>query len=287
MPLHRVLALVLLSVCAGGFARAARAAEATPCDDAVLEAVAAHDGIADLRHAARDDDAGPGLVVAEDCRIWPHAPDIRLAAFAWVRSAAEVSPGERDLQLVVAMLDDDGRVLAEIRDDLPEDAVTRIEQGSLRLDTAAYDLAPGVRAIGLGIDSIAPGPSCPEGLADDELRLFVRDGGTLRQVLSVYREDWVQVSGSVCNAREASVVESARISVGVEKTRSHGYADLRLIAAVERDETAAADPAADSAVEGPPETRSTTRRASRVLHYDGRQYRPDGYNALHFWTSDE
>jgi hypothetical protein len=263
-----------------GVIAAAWADDQRLCDDAVLDRLGRQYAIADLRHPIDENDAGPGSVVAEDCRVWPHKDAIQLAAIAYSRSAADVPVGERELGLIVAMLDRaSGRLVAGTTDSISEDAVTLLMEGTLRIDTARYDLAPNVRAFGMSIRSMARGASCPDGIFNDELRLFVRDGDRLRQVASVFQDDWQQISGSMCNSEEASVMESARVSIGVEKTRSHGYADLRLIANVERSEM----PAASQGGEG----RTTIRRETRVIRYDGKQYQPDGYGALYFWSSDE
>ncbi len=254
------------------------AADVMPCDDAMLDRLGRQYTITNLHHPADDNDAGPGVVVAEDCRLWPHNDEIQLAVVAYSRSTADVRVGDRELGLVVAMLDRaSGRVIAGNSDAISEDATTLLMAGTLRIDTAPYDLAPNLRAFGVSIHSMARGPSCPDGMFNDELRLLVRNGDRLRQVMSIFQEDWQQISGSVCSDATASVMESARVSIGVEKTRSHGYADLRLIANIERSEI----PAASTINEGT----TATRRESRVIHYDGKQYQPDGFGALHFWSN--
>jgi hypothetical protein len=278
--LHGLLFWAAVFVATPGWA----ADDASSCDDALLGTLGRHHDIANLRHPANENDAGPGVVVAEACRIWPYDDVTRLAVVAYSRSATNVVEGDRELGLVVAMLDTAAtRVIASHTDTITEDAVMLITDSSLRLDTARYDLAPNVRAFGISIGSAARGPSCPDGGANDELRLFVRDGVRLRQVLSIFQDDWRQVSGSFCNRSEASIQESARVSVGVEKSSRRGFADLRLIAIVERTEMPALSPAE---LNGEGET-TTTRRETRVIRYNGKRYQPDGYDALGFWSDDE
>ena len=58
-----------------------------------------------------------------------------------------------DLLLVIAAVDAaTGQVGASFKGNLDSDPAVKIVSGSLWLDTAAYDLAPGVRAFGLDID---------------------------------------------------------------------------------------------------------------------------------------
>ena len=86
-----------------------------------------------------------GVIVASACKRCPTTRGLTLAAVAW-------DAGKPDSKaLVLALVDEKaspGRRRAPREVD--EDAATR-RNGSLRLDTAAYELAPGVRAFGLDI----------------------------------------------------------------------------------------------------------------------------------------
>lgn len=252
------------------------------CDRATLASLGEHYAIAALRHAVASDDADARIVVAQTCKPWPYDENILLAAVAYSQSAPEVAPGERQLGLVVAMFDRDSqRWLSGYTDTLEEDAVTELGEGALWLDTARYDLAPGARAIGVVVHSRARGASCPDRHFNDELRLLVRDGERLRPVLVGYLDSWSLIAGEVCSlATQGAITEGARISIGVENERSHGYADLRLIAQVERTETPPASEGGDD------NARQGKRKASRVLHYDGDKYSLDAFGNSFFWIND-
>lgn len=256
---------------AAAVAAAVRADDAGNCSDAALDAARTVAGLADA--------ATP---VDVQCRRWPYDPAITLVAAAFARSQAEAddaSPGQRALTRVLAMLEGEGegngaRVLASQVLPLDEDAILVIGEGSLQLDTARYDLAPGVRAIGLVVDSRGRGPSCPDGSFNRELTLFVREGVRLRPVLATWLDQWQIVEGSPCAwTAQASADQTAKITVGVEASRHAGFQDLALMADVEHYARTA---------EGIESTRRFRKR--QVLRYDGASYTPDPWRLLYFWA---
>src|SRR5690606_37164793 len=116
---------------------------------------------------------------------------IMLAAVAYPENGTV--PGERSLRLLLAMLSSaDAGVLAGHDEALEEDAAFELTPGDLTLDTARYDLAPGVRAIGLVVLSSARGPSCPDGGRNDQLTLCVRHGRASRPVFEQYLSRWIR-----------------------------------------------------------------------------------------------
>lgn len=214
--------------------------------------------------------------VAAACRDWPYDPAIRLVAAAWPDVGADGSDDD-PLLLVSAMLDPaGGRVLARHERPLEQDAAFALREGGIRLDTARYDLAPGVRAFGVVLTSSARGPSCPDRGFERELTLLVRDGQALRPVFATWLDTWEMVEGSPCSwSPQRSVSDHAQVTLGVERTSSHGFADLTLTASVERH---ASDEDGALQVE--------TRRARRTLRYDGNAYATDPFDNLFFWSSN-
>lgn len=216
--------------------------------------------------------------VAATCKAWPYDPSVQLVAAAFPASVADLElRDERQLQVVIAMLDaGDAGVVASHTYDVGEDAMLAISEDSLKLDTARYDLAPGVRAIGLVIDSSARGASCPDGHVNRELTLLVREGAQLRPVLSTYLHQWSVVEGVSCAGREQRFVgDTAAITIGVERDTHHGFADLALMASVERD------------ISVPDEAMVTEHyRRRRVLQYDGRSYGTNSFDHNFFWSDD-
>lgn len=140
----------------------------------------------------------------------------------------------------------------------------------VRIDTARYNLANGVRAFGL----VAQGgfvSNCGHGSVGPLLYLYVRDGERIRPVLKgmyLSMSTFIQRANDRCSAavdpRTPSIVGSMVLSIAVAPTRSHGYHDLRITADCSR------EPALD--VDRPSRTTAT----SYLLHYDGREYPASG-----------
>ncbi len=219
-------------------------------------------------------------LVAQACRLWPFDASLALAAVAYALPPTHEGP-ERTLRLVVAVLDaQDPRPLAVHQTDLGEDAGFALAEGGLRLDTARYDLAPGVRAFGLVVSSSARGASCPDGDLRDALTLFVRQDNTLRPVFSTYLKGWSRVEGEPCSwsSERAVVTDDAALTVGVEPETHHGFADLRVIANVTRTRRGGGSEPEDEV--------AVSRRTSQVVRYDGARYDVDALQNGFFWLED-
>lgn len=269
---RRAGALALLSAAAG----AAVADEPSPRDACPLQTIYALSE-AGLLPAGED-----APIVAQACRVWPYDPSLALATVAYLLPGSD-RIGERDLRLVVAVLDaDDARLHAVHETDLGEDAAFALTSDGLLLDTARYDLAKGVRAFGVVLRSSAAGASCPDGRSNDEMTLYVREGETLRPVFTSNLDFWARVEGEPCSwaPGQRLVTEEARFTIAVQPTAHHGFADLRVQSNVTRTET----------VTGSDRETSSQRRDSRVLRYDGTRYDTSALQNGFFWTqapSDE
>lgn len=223
--------------------------------------------------------AGEGVsLAAQACRAWPYDPSLTLAAVAYPLPGSD-AVGERALRLVVAVLGTaDAQVHAVHETSLEEDAAFALIEGGLRLDTARYDLAEGVRAFGVVVRSSAPGASCPDARANDELTLYVRDGAALRPVFSSNLVLWARVEGEPCSWSRGQyvVTDNAKLTIAIENTAHHGFADLRVQADVTRTHT----------VVGSDREDTSRRRASRVLRYDGTRYDQTALENGFFWTQE-
>ena len=180
----------------------------------------ARDGVAD------------GVVIASTCKRLPEDPRLTLVAAAW-------DAGKADSKALVLALVDEGaaKVVASYRDDIIEDAAVHLEDYSLRLDTAAYDLAPGVRAVGL--DIVSEDRSCGEAGYGPQRTLYVRDGTTLRPVLSdLYVQQWAYLRGNQprCSGpgEEAPLLEDYDVTIGLGAAGPGGWRDLALTAVSKR-----------------------------------------------------
>lgn len=226
------------------------------CPARTVDALAA----ADLIPAG--DDTG---LVAQACRIWPYDASLALTALAYRLPDQDNGYG-RPLRLLIALQDaHDARPLATREIDLEEDAAFELGADGLRLDTARYDLAPGVRAFGVVVRNASRNPSCPEGRVNDELTLYVRDDSALRPVFSTHLEVWAQLEGEACTGpAQRLVTEQATVRIGLEPANTRGYADLRVMADIERLTREPGEHWHDPHREH--------RRRSRVVRYDGERY---------------
>lgn len=259
---------VLLCIGLAAAAGSAQAQSPPPaCRAQLLDSVGARSADADALPRA--------AIVAQACKPWPYDPDVTLAAVAYARG--EAASGERDIELRVAMLSSaDARVLATYSRALSEDAGLELDRDALRLDTARYDLAPGVRAVGVVLRNVAHGPSCPDFRYDDELTLLVREGARLRPVLQQNLQAWQRVEGEPCSGHaDAPVVtDDAAVTVALGGERHAGFVDLILDARIVRERHA---PGADA-----PTTRQ--RRERQPLRYDGQRYRLLAGTQAPFWA---
>lgn len=236
----------------------AQTAAATACDAQSVAAVAA--GAASGAAGAVPVDHA----VAQTCKPWPYDPAIRLAAIAFA-SDATTEAGERNLELRVAMLDArTAQVVALYTQDMGEDAGFELAADSLRLDTARYDLAQGVRAVGVVVHSFARGPSCPDFDSNDALTLLVREQRRLRPVLQRDLTVWRRVKGEPCNWGATGVVtERGTLTLSMDAPVHAGYADIAVTANL----------VTSSTVEDADDI-ERTHRQRQVLRYDGTRYAP-------------
>ncbi|MCF1369020.1 multidrug ABC transporter ATPase [Burkholderia cenocepacia] len=245
------------------------AADNPPCDDETVTAVARWAGIASARIATRDADR---LVVASACKAMPNAPDTTIAAVAFDSLPMSKNPDESKKLQVVALVEG-GKVVAADRSVVEEDAATEIGENSYRIDTAPYRLSPDVRAFGVVFTSSARGPSCPDASTSEELTLWVREGGRIRPVFGTNLYGWVSVEGDACGPGTGDArSEEARMTIAVEKTSSHGFADLSITAHITKTQRKNGDYS------------DTGKRTARtIVHYDGKSYGIDMFR--NFWYS--
>ena len=210
-------------------------------------------------------DAG-AIVAAAACRAAP-AYHGRLVA------AAYRSGHQDDLMLVIAVIDSaTGQVGPSFKGNLDSDPNVKIVSGSLWLDTAAYDLAPGVRAFGLDVTS-GQTRGCAGVGSGARRSLFVSQGRFIRPVLQdLPMSEWalIQRGKSACtdsSAPELTITENFTTTLGLAPTSTRGYRDLVVTGSASRD---------DGHLEERPVLRT-------VLKWDGRVYSIDEQQRA--WTA--
>jgi hypothetical protein len=259
MPLAFTFAVVVT------LPNSARASEEQPCGDDVVASVAKWAGV---KGELKPWGNGDGLIAAASCKAMPDAPDTTIAAIAFDTNHVGPNNDEGKITQVVALVKG-GEVVSATRSTIEQDVLTEV--GDFHIDTAPYWLSPDVRAFGVVFDSSARGPSCADAAADEELTLYIREGNALRPVFGTNRGGWVAIDPDACSTGiEGARSESANMTIAIEKTTSHGFADLALSAHVVRSELKNKDWV---------DIGKRTKRI--VLHYDGKTY---GVNMFRdFW----
>jgi hypothetical protein len=212
----------------------------------------------------------PALGQAADARAVVAAAACRAAPAYHGRLVAAVyrSGHQDDLMLVIAVVDSaTGQVNASFKGALDTDAATRIVSGSLWLDTAAYDLATGVRAFGLDIASGQP-RACAAVGSGARRSLFVSQGRFIRPVLQdLPLSEWalIQRGKSACGASDApdlTITETFFATLALAPTSTRGYRDLLVTGTASRD---------DGHLDERPPLRSVLTWNGRVYALDAQQ----------------
>jgi hypothetical protein len=237
------------------------------CDARSLAIVGRFVQAANFREPALGHEADASAVVAASaCRTAP-AQHGRLVA------AVYRSGHQDDLLLVIAAVDSaSGQVGASFKGHLDADPTVKIVSGSLWLDTAAYDLQPGVRAFGLDITSgLARG--CAGAGSGARRSLFVNQGRFIRPVLQdLPMSEWalIQRGKSACTdsgAPDLTITENFTASLSLAPTSTRGYRDLVVAGTASRD---------DGHLEERPPFHA-------LLKWDGRVYSTSGQQQA--WTA--
>jgi hypothetical protein len=218
-----ILASVLLSASVAAFSQTGNS-DSQKCSAIQLQQLGAQLGVSRFTQTER------GVVVSAACKVWPKDTSKALMAVAYA-TKDDYTKG-----FVVAVTDvATGKVVNLRRELVEEDAGMEFRDYSLKIDTARYDLAPGVRAFAVDVLSGARGASCPDGGWGPSRSLYVQQGGKLQKVLDYLdMESWRFVSGGpvMCLGANAdkvvTVVESFPASISIATTATNGFADLNI-----------------------------------------------------------
>lgn len=199
-----------------------------------------------------------GIIVSEACKSWPHDINFLLVAFAYDKGV------ENEKSLLVAMLDKKTlEIIADFKAVISEDAVTEAGQNSLQLDTAKFQLTGDIRAFGLHFNSSARGASCAEGVAWDELTLFVQEKNKLRPILKMEMQFQNALNGCIGSATGHDIWEYGRRTISIAKTKSNGFADLLITETI----------SVDANTEEIPKSINTKKKVrTYLMKYNGKEY---------------
>lgn len=262
MTRNMIFAFALICIGLGQSAYAQPESEKQQCSDSIVNLVGKRFGISDFsypREGMYPSAQNGGVITAGACKVWPKNNAITIAAFAF-----DDEGSENGKSLIVTMVDSlKGKVVASYK------AVgLDVAEGGLRIDTARYDLAPGVRAIGLDVTEKSS-PNCGDGGAGAARTLYIQNGNQIRPILEgLYMSYWSFVQGgSNCASGDTeSVTEDFSYSIGIDNTTTNGYANLLITAT-------------SSYSSG---DKSMRKPFHYELHYNGKKYPIDGMEK-EFW----
>ena len=142
-----------------------------------------------------------------------------------------------------------GLIVSSYKSVMIQDQTTRFSEDSFKLDTSRYQLSDKVRAFGIRFGSQAIPSCCEEGGGNDNLTMYVQEGKKLRAVSDLYMYRYRVIEGSRCNPNSETILESAYLTVAVQKSSMNGFADLLITAKIESE-----------------------RVEHHLLRYDGKRY---------------
>ncbi|AZE55297.1 ABC-type multidrug transport system, ATPase-permease component [Pseudomonas synxantha] len=192
------------------------------------------------------------------CKVNPGNSSQVLAALPFAVNVTEDGDGDYGLDVLVADAAS-GKVIAHTYQGaaIESDA---IRFNSLRLDTARYQLAPGIRAFGVRVSY--DGSSRVNPYSSETLSLYLHDDSQLRQIMSSLE---VSFSGGEWDGMCAGDFNQTERTLAVGKSVPAGFAGLRI---TEKSS------ARHSAVKGDgcEETQGNSSTETFVLNYDGSRY---------------
>ncbi len=209
------------------------------------------------------------------CKAHPLFPTQTIAALFFDVKDGKGNYRDDGKGFVIALIDTKKRTAISVyRDfvehDSPQGIVDRrIDQYSLSLDTGKYDVAPGVRAIGVRM-AIGHSPCAGDSGSSDFLTLFVRRDRRLvpilrEQAMSAFeRRDVV----TTCNGGQNDLtLLEAKASLQLAKTQTNGMRDIELWVKIQMDATSTIKSYAEADIA---KREKLHRRA--VLRFDGTRY---------------
>lgn len=205
--------------------------EKNRCDKSIVNLVGKYLNVSDFSyprdHMYPSAENG-GVITAGVCKVLPKDHSKTIGIFAYDDEGVEY--GKR---LIVVLADIQRmEIVAIYRGAITEDAAMTVGSNSFKIDTARYDIAPGIRAFGLDVTS-SYSQGCGDGGLGPVRTLFIQEGKVIRPVLEYfYISSWRFIKGGPsCVGGEGEIVtEGISYSIGIGKTTTNGFSDLLITA---------------------------------------------------------
>lgn len=157
------------------------------------------------------------------CESWPAYKSRTIMTFAWRPEKAD----DGNVQLYLAVIENSSHkiIASSISvDGIQEDGTNSLN--NLQLDPQQYVLSQNAQIFGIRVDTF--NMRCTyDGGEGYELRLFAVEGKKIHQVLKQTMSKFAYPNGNSCSEENRPYVEG-NIQISVEKTKSNGFADLKL-----------------------------------------------------------
>ena len=272
-----------LTLFVAAFMLPAHAREAQTCDDKTIEAVAAWAEVKGKLVSA--DEEPDGLIVAAACKAMPNAPGTTIAAIAFETDREVYNNGQSEMRIILQAITlvEAGKVVAAHRSYISENSpFNTFNSNSYRIDTARYVLSRNVRAFGVIFRTAGAFTGCYDAGFSDELSLWIREGRNLRAVFGTVLHSWRNFYKDSSPGEWLS--EGADITISVENTSSHGFADLAITAHVMQEDCRLDSSGVARCGGGGEECSYTGKRTVRkVVKYNGQSY---GDFVMHYYYDE-
>jgi hypothetical protein len=237
------------------------------CDDAVVADIGKYldvDNFSYPEYNATTYSEKDGAISASACKVWPKDKNITIVAFAYDYDAGTADEKALFLALINTRTHD---VIASYKSSIEEDADMRVDNDSIHIDTARYDLAKGVTAIGLDVSSGYIQHPCEEGGVGAQRTLFVPEGNQLRPVLKNFAlSSWQYTQGGNprCTSPDAPepIIEDIKNHIIISRQSQHGFANLIITQSLSYD-----------GGELKEAKHKSSQKAGYELRYDGKIYK--------------
>ncbi|USD35895.1 hypothetical protein [Ferrimonas sp. SCSIO 43195] len=196
------------------------------------------------------------------CKALPNRPELTLASyFVWTDGGRV---GERSYQWHTVMMDSDSNtVLARHRQEISEDAYTKVRPDSIWLDTANYALNDQVRAFGVRLN-IGRKPECAKEYRGQFFNLFVYQNHILTPLLESLPMAYSRVhDGKDCGDKQRWDKEVGKSQLQMLPSKHYGFADIKV------------KTKGKMYYEPITRQRDKSRSHGYILKYDGERYRFD------------
>lgn len=188
------------------------------------------------------------------CKRWPKDKSITIAAFAYDSGV------EYQKSLIVALIDIQKSVVVATYRGVIEDPGSDVTLEYLKIDTARYDLAPGVRAFGVDVMQ-SLNIRCAIGGSGPQRTLYLQEGESIRPILANQTMSrWGYYGGSnPCDDEETGheYTETDTFTIGMAKEITNGYYNLAINQTTSYSNS------------------DKTKSITREYNYDGSKYVPE------------